>query len=194
MPNEETDQNGIPPEIKEIADDEGGELSQSIDPWLQQEFEAYFNQPPRDSLPLSLLREWPYGHHCGICRDFFRSKKARDPCCTSCRTIIDDLAEGLRQIVTERTDSGVTNVRKLVGEVLARCTCHDCGWEANANRMIPRDLPSLLEYLPGWAARYVQHYMRHVFWNRFRYNRRFAPRLSEEQKEGCRALGIAIPE
>jgi len=193
MPTEETDQNGIPPEIKEIADDEGGELSQSIDPWLQQEFEAYFNQPPRDSLPLSLLREWPYGHHCGICRDFFRSKKARDPYCTSCRNIIDDLAERLREIVKEGRASGVNDVRELVGRVLARCTCDKCNWEGNTNRMLPRDFPSLLEYLPGWAARYVQHYMRHVFSNRFPDNRRFAPSLTEQVAEFWRTCGLKIP-
>ena len=194
MPNEETDQNGIPPEIKEIANDRSNEQSQSIDPWLLEAVEAYCNPPPRDSLPLSLLREWPYGHHCGICRDFFRSKKARDPYCTSCRTIIDDLVEGLRQIVTEGTDSAITDVRQLVGRVFARCTCHNCGWEANANRMFPRDLSSLLEYLPGWAERCVQHYMHHVFSNRFVYNRRFAPGLTEQYAEFRRACGLKIPK
>ena len=183
MPRGEANQNGIPPEIKEIADDRSDEQSQSIHPWLLPEIEAYYNPPPRNPLPLSLLPVWPYGHRCGICRDLFRSKKARHPYCVSCGMIVADLTKELEQIVTERLDSGMADVRKLLDAVLARCTCDVCNWQMNANRMLPRDLPSLLEYLPGWAERYVQHYMHHVFSNRFLYNRRFGRSLTEQVAE-----------
>lgn len=40
----------------------------------------------------------------------------------------------------------------------------------------------VIEYLPRWAERAHCHHMRHVYWNRFPYSKRFFPYVASKEE------------
>ena len=140
--------------------------------------------PERDFRPtLAAIQNYPYGRRCHACRTIFRSQKPRDPYCPSCHNIMGETLqqlEGILRPALGRSAEEQTNAWEKVEE---RLTCPDCGWQGNRNRMEPQGIATLLEYLPGWVERAHRHFMRHLFWNRFKYSRWFTPtQLSPEWK------------
>jgi len=138
-----------------------------------------FEPDPRASV--EVIRKWPYPRRCRACRDQFRSRR-RVAYCGSCRSILDKALRQLESILREALNTAEKQQLRAWYRVERELACPQCGWTANAGRAVPTDLGLTIEYLPGWVERAHLHFFRHVFWNRFPYNRRFAPQISQEEK------------
>ncbi len=134
---------------------------------------------PDPRAPVEVIRKWPYPRRCRACRDRFRSRR-RVAYCGSCRAILDNAFRKLESILREALNTTQENQREAWAKVEVELTCRQCGWTENAGRAVPTDLRLMSEYLPGWVERAHVHFFRHVYWNRFKYNRRFAPRISPD--------------
>lgn len=124
---------------------------------------------PSFSPPIEILEKYGPGHRCRACRSFFRSKRARDPYCLSCRTIMHDKRRELEAILCPVLDAPAQKQHLSRQKVEEELACHEpgCGWQGNRGRYEPQKIQQLLEYLPGWIETSHRHFMRHVFWNRF---------------------------
>jgi hypothetical protein len=137
-----------------------------------------------------LLKHGP-GHTCRACRGFFRSKTQREQYCPSCRGIIDISVKDLTAILQsaakgsiEQSRSAITAVHKALACTFPTGPVTRCGWRANQGRSEPQNIAMVIEYLRSWVARAHCHHMRHIFWNRFPYSKRFFPCVaSQEEKE-----------
>jgi hypothetical protein len=136
---------------------------------------------PDSRASVEVIRKWPYPHRCRACRDPFRSRR-RVAYCGSCRSILENTLRGLESILRDALNMAEEKQQKAWAKIEKDLTCPQCGWIENAGRVVPADLHLTLEYLRGWVERAHIHFFRHVFWNRFRYNRRFAPQISQEEK------------
>jgi len=141
-------------------------------------------RPPRDLRPpLEIIQKYPHGHTCRACKDSFRSQRPRDPYCVSCDNIIRNRLRNLEGILQAALKLSPDKQRRAWEEVEKELTCPMCSWQGNQNRGEPGDFAGLLENLPRWVDRAHRHFMRHMFWNRFPYSRRFTPQLSAAEKE-----------
>ena len=128
------------------------------------EFDLEALQGPR-TLPVSTLRELPHAHKCRVCRTPFRSKKARDGYCPSCRQIIEDRTGELDTVLCRVEHSGVAVRQKAIEQVRRSLTCNvvtigwnvACGWEGNAARGWPRTIASFRAVLRTYVERHQRH-------------------------------------
>ena len=141
--------------------------------------------------PLEALQKYGPGHTCHACRDFFRSKTQREQYCPSCRGIIDGTVKDLTarlQSAAKGTKQESSTAIAAVQQELA-CTFPTgprtrCGWRANRGRSEPQSIVMVMEYLPHWAEKAHCHHLRHVYWNRFPYSKKFFPYVeSKEERE-----------
>lgn len=143
----------------------------------------------RPPLTLKMIEEHGPGHLCKACKTFFCSTKQRDQYCLSCRIIIEGIAMRLAAKIAA-VSSGI-DALSLIDEELV-CTYPvssklNCEWKRNEKRMVPKGLHQLSDYIPGWAEKAHCHHMRHIFFNRFPYSKRFFPALkSKEESEESR--------
>lgn len=138
-----------------------------------------FDPDPRASV--EVIRKWPYPRRRRACRDQFRSRR-RVAYCGSCRSILDNTLRRLESILRDALNMADEKQREAWAKIEKDLACPQCGWIENTGRVIPADLHLKLEYLRGWVERAHMHFFRHAFWNRFPYNRRFAPQISQEEK------------
>jgi hypothetical protein len=136
-----------------------------------------FEPDPRPSV--EVIRKWPYPRRCRACRDQFRSRR-RVAYCGSCRRILDNALRRLESILCNALNKNEEQQREARAKIEEDLACPQCGWTENAGRVVPIDLELTLKYLRGWVERAHLHFFRHVFWNRFPYNRRFAPPISAD--------------
>jgi hypothetical protein len=145
------------------------------------EFEA-FNRSP--SISLSVLKQRPYGSRCRVCREAFRSKRARDGYCGSCRRIIDDRTRGLDAILAAAEIANFETQQQAIEEVKLALTCNfpveggfTCGWRGTAARLWPKTISGLRETLRDFVERDQRHEWQHLSPGRFG-----APALRREKK------------
>ncbi len=116
------------------------------------------------TVPLSTLRELPYGCKCRVCRSSFRSKKARDGYCFSCRQIIEDRTKELDQILVHAAHSPGEQ-QKAIARVRALLTCPilavgwriRCDWAGNAARQWPETIAGFRRVLRVFVERHLRH-------------------------------------
>jgi hypothetical protein len=143
------------------------------------------------SPPLEALQKHGPGHTCQACRGFFRSKTQRDQYCPSCRGIIDGCVQELTLILQSAAKGTANQSRSAIATVQKALACTfptgpitRCGWRANQGRSEPQNIVMVIEYLRRWVEKAHCHHMRHVFWNRFPYSKKFFPFVeSQEEKE-----------
>ena len=117
------------------------------------------------TVPLSTLRELPYGCKCRVCRSSFRSKKARDGYCFSCRQIIEDRTKELDQILVHAAHSRPGEQQKAIARVRALLTCPilavgwriRCDWAGNAARQWPETIAGFRRVLRVFVERHLRH-------------------------------------
>jgi hypothetical protein len=151
------------------------------------------NGPPLNP-SLAFLDKFGFGHICQACKSPFRSKKQRDQFCASCRLILEDHLAKCRRFIVPVLNAPSEQQRTARENLENYLTCrfpikdgNGCGWTANKGRSEPSDLRLVLESLPDWVKAMYRHFIRHVFWNRFPYSRRFFPQnVSEEAREELR--------
>jgi hypothetical protein len=144
--------------------------------------------PPASSI--EVIEKYGPAHTCKACRDGFHSKKQRDPYCRSCLGIIDLKVKELIGVLRSALNGSVEDQMKARNRITEELICTfpisskmNCDWIANAGRNEPKDISLLVGYIPGWIAKAHCHHMKHVFWNRFPYSRRFFPRLTSPEQE-----------
>ena len=145
---------------------------------------------PASQSPEAVLKYGP-GHTCRACRGFFRSKTQREQYCPSCRGIIDGTVKDLTAILQsgakgskEQSRVAIVGVQKQLACTYRTGKITRCGWWANQGRSEPQSIATVIEYLPRWAEKAHCHRMRHVYWNRFPYSKKFFPFLeSKEERE-----------
>lgn len=195
MGSSKSDESGILNEMKKLRRETAGWLLR-VPPRTEEERQrteaAGFVQQPSGQwvLPdydfrprLEVLRKQRYGHCCKACRSFFRSNRARDPYCPSCRSIMDEARERLEAILSAAIDATEEKQRQARFQVEEELKCPVCGWIQNEGRIVPENLRLALGYLPGWIRRAHCHFFRHAFWNRFPYNRRFARKITLAERQ-----------
>lgn len=128
------------------------------------------------SARLDLLQLFGPGHSCRACRDLFYSHQARESLCGSCRLIVEDRVKALEAIVT-----GSSDVAQAFARVKAELKCSDCQQRWPGRKRPPKTIEQLRAALPAWALADHCHFMRHVFFNRFPYSKRFFPPLPPKQ-------------
>ena len=136
-----------------------------------------------------LLKHGP-GHTCRACRGFFRSKTQREQYCPSCRGIIDSTVKDLTATLqsaakgtAEQSRSAIAAVHKALACTFPTGPLTRCGWQANQGRSEPKNIVLVIEYLRRWAEKAHCHHMRHVFWNRFPYSKKFFPFVESQEKK-----------
>jgi hypothetical protein len=140
--------------------------------------------PDYDFRPsLAVMQKKRYGHRCKACRSPFRSNRARDPYCPSCRNIMDETRKRLDAVLRAALDAPEEKREKARCKVEDELQCPVCDWAQNEGRIVPEDLGLILEYLPGWVERAHRHFFRHALWNRFPDSRRFAPEITPEERQ-----------
>lgn len=138
---------------------------------------------PVFSPPLPVIQKYPYGHKCKVCKSAFRSQKARDSYCPSCHIIMEDEKRRLEGVLRSALEAPGEEQRKAWEKIenVLICPAPNCGWLGNQGRCEPSDIRLMLAYVPDWVLAAHRHFMRHAFWNRFPYTRRFAPVLTPSE-------------
>lgn len=133
-------------------------------------------------IPTEVQKKRPLVGRCKACRDEFRTDKKGEHYCRSCRGIITQKQNELEAIVRSVPDPSAA-LRAIEREL--RCPYRHCQWAANDGRHKPNNTKHLLAYLPEWIAKAHGHFMRHVFWNRFPFSKRFFPHelLNDQSRE-----------
>jgi hypothetical protein len=85
------------------------------------------------------------------------------------------LRSALAKTVEDQREAWVT-IEKELG-------CPDCGWNENKNRYRPSGLGEISDRLRVWVEKAHCHFMRHVYWTRFGYSKRFCPPVTPEEKK-----------
>ena len=137
---------------------------------------------------LRMLEQYGPGHTCKACRDFFRSKTKRVQYCPSCRGIIDTTVTQLNKMLESAAPGSVDQRRSAIAAVEEALTCifptgpkTHCGWQVSMETL---SLSAMIQSLPRWIGKAHCHHMRHVYWNRFPYSKRFFPYVtSRKEKE-----------
>jgi hypothetical protein len=150
--------------------------------------EAYSR--PR-TIPLVALRELPHRRKCRICRSSFRSKRARDGYCASCRQIIDDRTMELDRILASAEHGGPAAQQGAIEKVRVLLQCNltiagaglPCEWEGNAARYWPKTTPGVREVLRDFVERAQRHLCQHCFPGRFGWAAR--KRLRKQLERLC---------
>jgi hypothetical protein len=159
--------------------------------------EAYSR--PR-ATPVVTLRELPHQRKCRICRSSFRSKRARDGYCASCRRIIDDRTIELDRILGSAEHAGLAAQQGATEKVRLSLRCKltiagaglPCEWEGNAARYWPKTIPGVREVLPVFVERAQRHLCQHCFPARFGWPAR--QRLRKQLERLCQLPEDQQPE
>jgi len=159
--------------------------------------EAY-SRPP--TIPVNTLRELPHRHKCRVCRGSFRSKRARDGYCLSCRQIIDDRTTELDQILASAKHASPAAQQEAIERVRASLTCKltiagaglPCEWEGNAARHWPKTISGVREILRDFVERAHRHLCQHCFPGRFGWPAR--QRLRKQLERFCQLPEDQQPE
>jgi hypothetical protein len=138
---------------------------------------------------LGMLQEHGSGHTCQACRDMFRSKTQRVQYCPSCLGIIDHTAKELTAILHSASQGSFDQARLARAAVEEALTCTfptgpkpHCGWQVPMKS--DGSLSLMIKSVARWAAKAHCHHMRHVYWNRFPYSKKFFPYVaSRKEKE-----------
>jgi len=121
------------------------------------------SRPP--TTPVSTLREFPHRHKCRVCRSSFRSKRARDGYCSSCRQILDDRTKKLDQIFANAEYASPAIQQEAIKEVRVSLKCNltvagaglPSEWEGNAARYWPTTIPGIRGVLSDFGERAQRH-------------------------------------
>jgi hypothetical protein len=156
------------------------------------------SHPP--TIPVSTLRELPYRRKCRVCRSSFRSKRARDGYCTSCRQILDDRTKELDRILANAEKDSRSAQQEAIEDVRASLKCKltiagaglPCEWEGNAARYWPTTIPGIRAVLRDFVERAQRHLYQHVFPGRFGWPAR--QRLRKQLERFCQLPEDQQPE
>ena len=159
--------------------------------------EAYSRAP---TIPVSTLRELPHRCKCRVCRSSFRSKRARDGYCPSCRQIIDDRTTDLDRILASAEHASPVAQQEAIEKVRALLRCRltiagaglPCEWEGNAARYWPKTIPGVREVLRVFVERAQRHLYQHCFPGRFGWAAR--QRLRKQLERLCQLPERQQPE
>jgi len=129
------------------------------------------------------------GHRCEACREHFRSARARDRFCPSCRAIIEREREELESLLSIASESPNQDIQEeSTAEFHRSLACPVCAWEENRNRLFPRKPALLSTYANNFAMRGLKHRIHHAFPGRFMVSRRFTSKRMREEIEAERAF------
>jgi hypothetical protein len=156
------------------------------------------SRPP--TIPVSTLREFPYRRKCRVCRSSFRSKKARDGYCPSCRQILDDRSKELDQMlaIAEHVDPAAQQeaIKKVRGSLKCKLTIAGaglpCDWEGNAARYWPTTIPGSRVVLRDFVESAQRHLYQHLFPARWGWPAR--QRLRRQLERFCQLPEDQQPE
>jgi hypothetical protein len=136
---------------------------------------------------LGMLQEHGPGHTCKACRGFFRSKTQREQYCPSCRGIIDLTAKELTAILHSAFQGSFDQARLAKAAVEEGLTCTfptgprtHCGWQVPMKSAAGLSL--MIKSVARWATKAHCHHMRHVYWNRFPYSKKFFPYVASRKE------------
>ena len=165
------------------------------------DIEGFIEARSRPStIPVSTLREFPYRRKCRVCRSSFRSKRARDGYCPSCRQILDDRTRKLDQILANAEYASPAAQQEAIKEVRGSLKCNltiagaglPCEWEGNAARYWPVTIPGTRAVLRDFVERVQRHLYQHLFPGRFGWPAR--KRLRRQLERFCQLPEDQQPE
>lgn len=153
--------------------DHEDQISDELAPFDSEAFIEAYSRPA--AIPVGTLRELPHGRNCRICRSSFRSKRARDGYCASCRRILDDRTIELDQILARAEHAGPAAQEEAIKKVRALLRCKltiagaglPCDWEGNPARYWPKTIPGVRKVLRVFLERAQRHLCQHCFPSRF---------------------------
>jgi hypothetical protein len=156
------------------------------------------SHPP--TIPVSTLREFPYRCKCRVCRSSFRSKRARDGYCPSCRQILDDRTRELDQILANAKHLDPAAQQEAIKKVRGSLKCNltiagaglPCEWEGNTARYWPRTIPGTSAVLRDFVERAQRHLYQHLFPGRWGWPAR--QRLRRQLERFCQLPEDQQPE
>ena len=146
------------------------------------------------------------GYTCNACRSHFRSSRARDRFCLSCRHIVEAQTDELESLLSLWANSPRVEVRTEARQAFYHSlVCPMCGWDGNRNRTDADDPRVLFVHARRFAVADLKHRMKHAFPGRFlRWSRKLRryqsvceaylehpiPRRAARLAEAIRALGF----
>lgn len=178
--------------------DDEGHISDEPKAFESEAFiEAYSCSP---AISISTLRDLPYSHKCRVCRSSFRSKRARDGYCLSCRQIIDSRTTELDQVLANAEHASSAAEQKVIEKVRTSLKCKltiagaglPCEWEGNAARYWPTTIPGIRGVLRDFVERAQRHLYHHCFPGRFGWPAR--QRLRKQLERFCHLPEDEQPE
>jgi hypothetical protein len=137
---------------------------------------------------LEMLQKYGPGHTCKACKGFFRSKVMREQYCPSCRGIIDHTAKQLTDMLQAASQGSFDLARSALAAIEEALTCTfptgprtHCGWHVPIGSQPSHSL--IIRSLPRWVAKAHCHHLRHVYFNRFPYSKKFFPYVESEAEK-----------
>jgi hypothetical protein len=173
-------------------------ISDELAPFDSEAFIEAYSRP--QTIPVGTIRELPHKRKCRICRSSFRSKKARDGYCPSCRQIMDDRTAELDQMLGSAEHADPAAQKEAIEKVRDCLRCKLtiagvgmlCEWEGNAARYWPTTIPCVREVLRDFTERAQRHLYQHCFPARFGWPAR--QRLRKQLERFCQLPEDQQPE